>query len=551
MDSSVVTADTFDVDANVLIADVVKTVDKLPGVSKKTALEKTTSEAHPEKDGGGHHVEKVPPDLSIMQPARAAALEPTSVEDAARLEHEEAARMHAAKEAAVHVPETPATVMTAAPGVAPAAAAPRIDLPPAGAVAEVAELVEDENNLIVRERRKWQDIEDAREAAEDAALAALEARASDLRSQLRPIFGGFDVDSSGSVSTVEMDAMCKAIGMEMTPEEVQAMIKEADPDESGEVDFDEFCAVLERRDMAQDGTSEGVSAGLAQLTNLVGAANNFFGWVKNVDFKDASSWLSGLGSAFRKPAGARPPPGSAALGSAPEYIYTPTPDSGLVFKPFYEARKLRNKQRAEARPFKKSEREKRRERKKMAHTEFDSRPLPTEVKLAREVGWNSRPFYNVPATLKGLVMRTEEPWTPDANQYLASCMMSEYAYRREHPYRKSAQEMYLENSKLRDERPPPGKPDWNSTPARTVPSQLRGIRVQSREPWAGDAERERLLFADSYQLERDWQAAQQAQRKLRYVDVDEAMYDANLLALKWASALSQDHNAKWAMSLSA
>jgi Ca2+-binding EF-hand superfamily protein len=61
-----------------------------------------------------------------------------------------------------------------------------------------------------------------------------------LREVLRPVFDKFDTDASGFISTPEMKAMCKELQMELTPEQMQTMMVEADPDRSGEVDFDEF-----------------------------------------------------------------------------------------------------------------------------------------------------------------------------------------------------------------------------------------------------------------------------------------------------------------------
>lgn len=51
-----------------------------------------------------------------------------------------------------------------------------------------------------------------------------------LRTRLRPVFERFDVDRSGSISTNEMAAVCETIGMQMTPEQLSAMMVAADPD---------------------------------------------------------------------------------------------------------------------------------------------------------------------------------------------------------------------------------------------------------------------------------------------------------------------------------
>ena len=75
----------------------------------------------------------------------------------------------------------------------------------------------------------------------------------ELREQLRPIFDRFDEDRSGSVSTAEMGKIFKAMKVATTPEQMKNMMAEADPDGSGEVDFEEFVAVLKKQ-MAEGGS---------------------------------------------------------------------------------------------------------------------------------------------------------------------------------------------------------------------------------------------------------------------------------------------------------
>ena len=49
----------------------------------------------------------------------------------------------------------------------------------------------------------------------------------------------FDVDGSGAVSTEEMATICAEMNLDMTDDEILEMVIEADPDESGEIDFKE------------------------------------------------------------------------------------------------------------------------------------------------------------------------------------------------------------------------------------------------------------------------------------------------------------------------
>lgn len=61
----------------------------------------------------------------------------------------------------------------------------------------------------------------------------------ELRSKLRPIFDKFDADGSGAVSLSEMSTIIAHLGMEVTSAQLRILMEEADPDRSGEIDFDE------------------------------------------------------------------------------------------------------------------------------------------------------------------------------------------------------------------------------------------------------------------------------------------------------------------------
>ncbi|KOO26278.1 hypothetical protein Ctob_006467 [Chrysochromulina tobinii] len=62
-----------------------------------------------------------------------------------------------------------------------------------------------------------------------------------LRNRLRPVFDEFDKDKSGSINKKEMKKVLKKAKLaNMTDEKIKALIKEADGDGSGDIDFDEF-----------------------------------------------------------------------------------------------------------------------------------------------------------------------------------------------------------------------------------------------------------------------------------------------------------------------
>lgn len=85
--------------------------------------------------------------------------------------------------------------------------------------------------------------------------------------KLRTIFDKFDEDKSGAVSTYEMTKMVKELGLNLSPAEVGNLMKEADPDGSGQIEFEEFVTVM-RSQLDKGGG----------LASVVSAAGNFFGW---------------------------------------------------------------------------------------------------------------------------------------------------------------------------------------------------------------------------------------------------------------------------------
>ena len=71
----------------------------------------------------------------------------------------------------------------------------------------------------------------------DSKLAMGDA---ELRARLLPIFNAFDRDGSGAISSEEMANVVSNLKIEMGPEQLAAMMADADPDGSGEVEFDEL-----------------------------------------------------------------------------------------------------------------------------------------------------------------------------------------------------------------------------------------------------------------------------------------------------------------------
>ncbi|KAI8514255.1 PREDICTED: calmodulin-like [Branchiostoma belcheri] len=62
--------------------------------------------------------------------------------------------------------------------------------------------------------------------------------------ELRDSFKLFDKDGNGSISAAELRQVMANLGEKLTDEEVDAMIREADVDGDGEVNFEEFVRMM-------------------------------------------------------------------------------------------------------------------------------------------------------------------------------------------------------------------------------------------------------------------------------------------------------------------
>jgi len=64
--------------------------------------------------------------------------------------------------------------------------------------------------------------------------------------ELREAFKLFDMDGNGTISAFELKSVMKNLGEELSEKEVAEMIREADLDGDGEVNFDEFVKMMSR-----------------------------------------------------------------------------------------------------------------------------------------------------------------------------------------------------------------------------------------------------------------------------------------------------------------
>ena len=65
---------------------------------------------------------------------------------------------------------------------------------------------------------------------------------------MRTVFQCFDVNKLGGIDLQELQSAVKVLGISINPREVAKMFHAADTDGSGEVDFDEFTAIMHKSD---------------------------------------------------------------------------------------------------------------------------------------------------------------------------------------------------------------------------------------------------------------------------------------------------------------
>lgn len=72
-----------------------------------------------------------------------------------------------------------------------------------------------------------------------------------LRDKLKKTFDTFDADHSDQVSTTEMFEMMQDLGVVASPAKIEAMVKAADTDDSGEISFEEFYEAMKQPEFAE------------------------------------------------------------------------------------------------------------------------------------------------------------------------------------------------------------------------------------------------------------------------------------------------------------
>ena len=67
---------------------------------------------------------------------------------------------------------------------------------------------------------------------------------TDTEEELLEAFKVFDRDSNGFITSHELRHVMTSLGESLTPEEIEEMIKEADADGDGQIDYDEFVKMM-------------------------------------------------------------------------------------------------------------------------------------------------------------------------------------------------------------------------------------------------------------------------------------------------------------------
>eukprot|EP00640_Fibrocapsa_japonica_P006837 CAMPEP_0113941546 /NCGR_PEP_ID=MMETSP1339-20121228/7439_1 /TAXON_ID=94617 /ORGANISM="Fibrocapsa japonica" /LENGTH=158 /DNA_ID=CAMNT_0000945721 /DNA_START=111 /DNA_END=587 /DNA_ORIENTATION=+ /assembly_acc=CAM_ASM_000762 len=65
--------------------------------------------------------------------------------------------------------------------------------------------------------------------------------------EFREIFNLVDRDGGGTITKEELGELMDTLGIDASPEEIDLMINEIDQDNNGEIDFQEFVAVMSRK----------------------------------------------------------------------------------------------------------------------------------------------------------------------------------------------------------------------------------------------------------------------------------------------------------------
>ena len=88
----------------------------------------------------------------------------------------------------------------------------------------------------------------------------LDELSQERRKEYKDAFEMFDKNKDGTISTKDLINVLKSLNQDPTEEELNEMIAEVDLDGNGEVDFEEFITLMNRRSKEYDHTEEVLNA---------------------------------------------------------------------------------------------------------------------------------------------------------------------------------------------------------------------------------------------------------------------------------------------------
>lgn len=98
------------------------------------------------------------------------------------------------------------------------------------------------------------------------------------RKEIKEAFDLFDTDGSGTIDAKELNVAMRALGFELTTEQIKQMIAEVDKDGSGTIDFDEFVHMMTDKMGERDARDE-----LMKAFRIIDQDNN--GKISDVDIQ--------------------------------------------------------------------------------------------------------------------------------------------------------------------------------------------------------------------------------------------------------------------------
>ena len=80
--------------------------------------------------------------------------------------------------------------------------------------------------------------------AEFLTMMARKIRGVDVEAEIKQAFASFDSDGSGTIDAAELEGILKGIDENLGKEEIKMMMKEADKDGDGDINYTEFANML-------------------------------------------------------------------------------------------------------------------------------------------------------------------------------------------------------------------------------------------------------------------------------------------------------------------